>query len=49
MKTFDYFHYISGRFSTNNDLNTTPDGEVPHFIEIKSPEQKISPCRINLI
>ena len=46
MKDFDYFYYINERFPTNNDPNTTPDRDVPDFIHIKSPEQKISPCQL---
>ena len=46
MKAFDFFYYINGRFPTNNDLITALDGDIPDFIKIKLPGQKISPHRL---
>lgn len=42
MKASDHFHYINGRFLTNTDLITVPDGEIPDFIILRS-DQKTSP------
>ena len=46
MKAFDFFYYINGRFPTNNDLITALDGDIPDFIKIKLPGQKISPHQL---
>ena len=46
MKAFNCFYYIKGRFRTDNNLISVPDGENLDFINLRSSNQKILPLRL---
>ena len=42
MKALSYSFYVNGRFVTNNNLISAPDGQTTDFISLRWSDQKIS-------